>query len=84
MKHTIHIPVINKTITIYTGKEHFQAYIKHSQKHGFSGESDLVNAECDGLAAGTIIYLKDKSNKNIAYHEITHALQDLLVFFWSR
>jgi hypothetical protein len=67
------IPLVDKAISIYIGDEEYKKYITFTTKLGFEEPDD----ESTGLAAGSVIWVKDINNKNVLFHEIQHALDAL-------
>lgn len=77
---TFHIPLVDRMLCIYNGKDDWDSFMRAALKTGAQGAS--FDAECPGKGAGRSfgyrVWVWDISNRASLIHELSHFLDWLL------
>lgn len=72
------IPLINKHLILYIGKEEWETFVKSVKRHkGVIHDKTCPSKEC-GRAWGSWVWVYDPCNTNTVFHELSHFIDDVM------
>lgn len=81
------IPLINRTVRLYSGPKEWKRWRKDLEKHGgadLSEEPDEAPKGAQGRACGSFVWVSDKDDVDTVAHELSHCIDDMMESLGSK